>query len=307
MPTRWAASAGGPAAAICPDLTIYPAIRRDATADNFRVKQETYAGSRLYFSAHSAWLLDRARQSMLGAGAVDYRLLPTGVDLSTFRPGDQRAARAELGLPGEQPILLFAANRARTSGFKDSATALETVRRMARAAPDNPYLLVALGEDGPAEAIDSSELRWLPYERDLHRLAMYYQAADVFLHAANADNFPTTILQALACGLPVVATAVGGIPEQVRSLAGAPGAWDGAGHPRGEATGVLVPPRDPAAMAEAATALMTDPALRNELARNAAADAHARFDPDRQLDATIEWYRDVVADWAANSRLRAAG
>ena len=104
-------------------------------------------------SAHSQWLLDRARQSVLAAGAVDWRLLPTGVDQSTFRPGDQRAARAELGLPEDRPILLFAANQARTSGFKDSVTALAAVRRMALEAPDTPYLLVALGEDGQTEPI----------------------------------------------------------------------------------------------------------------------------------------------------------
>ena len=49
-------------------------------------------------------------------------------------------------------------------------------------------------------------------------VAPYYQAADVYLHAAKADNFPRAVLEALCCGTPVVATAVGGIPEQVKGL-----------------------------------------------------------------------------------------
>ena len=83
-----------------------------------------------------------------------------------------------------------------------------------------------------------------PIDRRWRRWPTFYQAADLYLHAAKAENLPTTILEALASGLPVVATAVGGIPEEVRSLAGAPGAWSGEGHPRDEATGVLVAPGD---------------------------------------------------------------
>ena len=63
----------------------------------------------------------------------------------------------------------------------------------------------------------------------------YYQAADIYIHAAKADTFPNVVLEALACGLPVVATAVGGIPEQIDH----------------ERTGFLVPPGDAAGMAEA--------------------------------------------------------
>jgi glycosyltransferase involved in cell wall biosynthesis len=290
---RWRIGCGA-----CPDLTIYPAIRRDATAANWAAKRAIYADSQLYISAHSRWLLDRARDSALAEGALGWRLLPTGVDQAIFRPDDQALARRELGLPLDRPILLFAANHARTSVFKDSETVLAAVRQVAASHGDLPLLLIALGEPGPSERIGTSELRWLPYESDDRRLARYFQAADVFIHAAKADNFPTTILLALSCGIPVVATAVGGIPEQLQSLVGVNGSWSGPSARPEVATGVLVPPADPAAMASASAALAMDSTLRARLGANAAADARHRFDPVRQVDETIEWYRAIAADWA---------
>jgi glycosyltransferase involved in cell wall biosynthesis len=147
------------------------------------------------------------------------------------------------------------------------------------------------------------EIRFVPYETDQARLAMFYRAADLYLHAARADNLPTTILEALGSGLPVIATAVGGIAEEVRSLVGAPGAWRGESHPASEATGVLVREGDSDGMAAAATAVLADAELRELLGTNAARDAAGRFNLEQQLDSTIAWYREVIADW----RDRAAG
>ena len=97
----------------------------------------------------------------------------------------------------------------------------------------------------------------------------------------------------------MVATAVGGIDEQVRSLAGAPGAWAGASVGPETATGVLVAPHDAAGMAAATTALLRDDELRARLGRNAAADAASRFDVEHQLEETMGWYRDCIRDWTA--------
>src|SRR3546814_3518586 len=87
--------------------------------------------------------------------------------------------------------------------------------------------LLALGDSGPDEKVGNTELRFVPYQSEEAVVASFYHAADIYLHAAHADNFPTTLLEAAACGLPVVATAVGGIPEQVESL-------DHPGMPRGD-------------------------------------------------------------------------
>jgi glycosyltransferase involved in cell wall biosynthesis len=281
----------------CPDLQIYPAIEHDATHQNWLAKQAIYEQSRLYVTAPSRWLLERARGSILAAGVADWRLIPNGVDQQLFRPGNQQAARDRLDLPSGPLILLFTANFLNTSPFKDYATVEAAVERVAGALRDRQLLLIALGGEGQPTRLENAELRFVPYESEPQRVAAYYQAADLYLHAANADQFPTTILEALAAGRPVVATAVDGIEEQVRSLAGAPGAWSGAAASRENATGVLVAPHDAAGMAAATIALLSDDDLRAHLGRNAASDAAVRFDLDGQLDATLAWYAEAIQDW----------
>jgi glycosyltransferase involved in cell wall biosynthesis len=289
----------------CPDLEIHPAIRRDATHENWLAKQAIYGRSRLYISAPSKWLLERARESILAGGAADFRLIPNGIDQQVFRPADQGSARDLLGLPSDRQILLFAANLLGRNPFKDYDTVAAAVEEVAVTLRDRQLLFVVLGGVGEVTMLENAELRFLPYETDPARVAAYYQAADIYLHAANADTFPTTVLEALSVGRPVVATAVGGIPEQVHSLAAAPGAWTGPAAERDTATGVLVAPHDAAGMAAATRALLTDEALRATLGRNAAMDASTRFGLDRQIDATLAWYAETIENWRG-SRQEAA-
>jgi glycosyltransferase involved in cell wall biosynthesis len=290
---RWRVGCGA-----CPDLTIYPAIPRDATRPNLAEKRDIYERSRLYVTAPSRWLLDQARVSALG-GAAGWRVIPNGVDQTIFRPGDQREARDRLGLPSDPFILVFTAARARENMFKDFDTVSRAASRIAAAITERRVICLAVGDTGPTEVLDNGEIRFVPYRTDPREVAAFYQAADLYLHAAKADTFPTTILEALSTGLPVVATAVGGIPEEVRSLAGAPGSWSGTAVDRTQATGVLVDQEDADGMAAAATSILTDESLRAALSANAARDAAGRFDLQRQLDETIDWYREIIADWAA--------
>ncbi|HVX31203.1 MAG TPA: glycosyltransferase, partial [Nitrolancea sp.] len=114
---RWLTGCGA-----CPDLTIYPAIRRDATAGNWRRKRAIYAQSRLFVATPSQWLMRKVEQSILAPAVAEARVIPNGVDLSIFRPGDRQAARAELGIPQDAHVLVFAANVIRDNVWKDYRT-----------------------------------------------------------------------------------------------------------------------------------------------------------------------------------------
>ncbi len=289
---RWRTGCGS-----CPDLTIYPAIRRDATDANWRVKRDIYARSDLFVTTPSQWLMDRARDSILADAVRGWRVIPNGVDRSIFRPADRVAARERLNLPQESLTLLFAATQARTNMFKDYPTVLAAAHHAAVMLTNETLLLIVLGDSGPAERFGNLEVRYVPYEADLTRVAGYYQAADIYLHGARTETAGLTVLEALASGLPVIATAVGGIVESVRSLAGAPGAWKDAAHPADRATGVLVAPADAEGMGAATASLLGDESLRLALSANAAADAANRFDLERQIDDTLTWYQDILSEW----------
>lgn len=271
---RWETGCGS-----CPDLTLYPAIRRDATAFNWSRKQQLYAATRVWVITPSRWLMDRVGRSMLAAAVIDGRVIPNAVDTSVFRPGDAPAARRDLGLPPDGPIILFAAQAAVNNPFKDLATVERAVEQVAAAGHTPPPLLVCLGGAPASTQTGHGRIRFVPYVEERARVASYYQAADVYIHAARSEVWGKTVTEAMACGAPVVATAVGGIPEQVAD---------------GE-TGFLTPAGDAGAMAARVSQLLADPALRRTMGSRAAEVAHERFSLDRQVDEHLRFF-SAVAD-----------
>lgn len=264
----------------CPDLQRYPPVRRDATALNWQRKADIYRRAKLYVTAPSRWLLDRARESMLNAR--EYRLIPNGIDTAVFRPGDRRQARQRLGLPPDRPIVLFAA-ASRRNVYKDPETMVGAVQAVGARESGRPLLFVSLGRRPPRHLHDVP-IRAIPFQRDPAAVADYYRAADVFVHTARAEAFGKTATEAMACGTPVVASRVGGLPEQVI-------------HGK---TGLLVPVNDPQALADAVMLLLEDAQRRNAMAA-AAAQQGARFSLTRQTDAFLTWYEDVLTDWHARN------
>lgn len=291
---RWQTGCGR-----CPDLNIYPAIQRDATAYNWRRKRDIFARSRLYVATPSEWLMRKVERSILAPAIVESRVIPNGVDLSVFHPADRQKARAALNLPQESKVLLFSANGIRRNQWKDYETMRAAVALVADRRHGQSLLFIALGEDAPAEQIGQAEVRFVPYQKDPEAVARYYQAADVYLHAARVEVWGLTITEALACGTPVVVTAVGGIPEQVKGLEMADGGWRMANLNRygaSEATGILVRQRDAEGMALGIERLLNNDPLRRRLGENAARDAHERFGLQRQVDSYLKWYGELLAD-----------
>jgi glycosyltransferase involved in cell wall biosynthesis len=270
---RWRTGCGS-----CPDLTIDPAIRRDATAYNWRRKHEIFTNSSLYVATPSQWLMRKVEQSMLASGVVEARVIPNGIDLAVFNPSDRQTARAALGIPNEALVILFAATEIRRNMWKDYKTVREAVGRTAGQLDGRSVVFLAMGEDAPPERVGSAEVRFLSHQQDPETAASCYAAADVYAHAARADTYPLTVLEALACGTPVVATAVGGIPEQIEE----------------GRTGFLVPAGDASALAERLTRLLSDDDLRQRMSVCAAESARRRFDLDRQANSYLEWYDELA-------------
>ncbi len=279
---RWTSGCGN-----CPHLDIYPQLQRDGTASNWKRKAEIFAASRVYVAAPCRWLLDRVKRSMLSPAVVESRVIPYGIDLKVFHADvDRRQIRQQLDLNANDRVLLYVANRLRTNVFKDFQLlrdALPMIANSHTASGTGKLIFIALGDQGASERIGQAELRFVPFEEDPHSVARYYQAADVFVHAARADNFPNTVLESLACGTPVVATSVGGIPEQISDLNDA------------RATGALTPPGDATALAQRVITLLADDDLRRRLSHNAAIEAARRFDLKTQREAYLSWFAQILA------------
>ena len=285
---RWRIGCGN-----CPDLTLYPAIDRDGTAFNWRRKRDIYAASRVYISTPSQWLMRKVEQSMLAPAIVEARVIPTGVDLAIYHSGDKSVARNALHLPQDARILLFAANYLRSNVWKDYNTLAAAIALVGKRSRARNLHLVALGENSPDEKIGETQVHFVPHQASPEAVARYYQAADVYVHAARADTFPRVILEALACGTPVIATAVGGIPEQIKPLQ-TPGSISGRIYTAQEATGILTQAGDAEGMALGIERLLSNDPLRHQLSRNAKADAVRRFDLQIQAKRYLEWYESIL-------------
>jgi glycosyltransferase involved in cell wall biosynthesis len=144
---------------------------------------------------------------------------------------------------------------------------------------DRKLIFVVVGERGPSEAIAGGEIRLVPFLQVPQEMARYYAAADIYLQGSLADTFPNTVLEAMACGLPVVATRVGGVPEQVA-------------HGK---TGHLVPVGRAAEMAEAISALIGNKDMRCAMGASAVARVRAQFDLERQIQTYLDYYREILA------------
>jgi alpha-1,6-mannosyltransferase len=135
---------------------------------------------------------------------------PLGVDVDTFHPSrGTRDLTAEFNLPPDTRMLVFAG---RFSKEKNIPVLIEALRRLG-----NPYHLLLIGGDQSGR--DGNVTR-IPYCRDNHTLASYIASADAFVHAGMHETFGLVVLEAMACGRPVVAMRAGALPELVEPAAG---------------------------------------------------------------------------------------
>jgi glycosyltransferase involved in cell wall biosynthesis len=274
----------------CPDLTIYPAIPRDRTAENFALKEDVFSRTRLHLAAPCRWLMDRAKNSLLTPAIAEARVIPNGVDTTVFRPGSKAKERARLDLPPESRIVLFA-NQPTRSQWTNETLLRSTIRYLAEEGQvDCAFLFLGSGRNFREER-DGVKVIHREYERDPSKLAGYYRASDVYFHPARADTFPTAILESLACGTPPVATDVGGIPEQVTSL------WasrNASTSPRGSATGILVDGEAATGAGKGIDLLLRNDSLRARLGETGASIAASEFSIALQAQRYLDWYREIL-------------
>ncbi len=210
-------------------------------------------------------------------------LVPCGVDGETFRPVDRQEARQSLGLP-DAPTVVYV-------GRLVSRKGVDTLIGAFAQLPDTlgARLVIVGGEPGPGPSPEAARLSALAASsgisgrvtfvgsRPQGELRRYYGAADVAVSVPHYEPFGMTPLEAMACAIPVVGSRVGGVKWSVA---------DGS-------TGLLVPPRDPAALAQSLTRLLSDGPLRESMGGAAR----------RRIEDRFTWERVAVRAEAAFSKV----
>ncbi len=193
---------------------------------------------------------------------------------------DVQSLRTQLGLANDERVVLSVGRLSREKAHIDLLAAFKHLRDTH---PEVSCTLILVGdgpERGKLEAVtDAGGLRErVIFTGQIGDVQLFYGAADVFALPSHSEGSPNVVLEAMAANLPIVATAVGGVPEILEDNESA----------------LLVPVNDPNAMAAAIVRIFSDKNLAERLTRNSAALIASRFTPEQYVRSLIEIYRQVT-------------
>jgi glycosyltransferase involved in cell wall biosynthesis len=246
----------------------------------WRRKQRHWV-SPLQLVCPSRWLADCVRASAL-MHDWPVTVIPNPIDTEFWRPVARPLARQVLGLPADVPLLAFTAY----GGSRDPRKGFALLREAVLAAQaDIPGLeLVVAGQCEPrAPEIAGLRAHYLGALQDEAALMLAYSAADALVIPSRLDNLPNTGVEAMACGTPVIAFDVGGLPDIVQ-------------HRR---NGFLAPGNDAAGLADGIRWVLADRDRRAALGAAAREHAVRTFSEAAVLPALLEVYQRALASPAA--------
>lgn len=226
---------------------------------------------------------DAARQAEIErAGARPDRVFTVynGIDVSLYEGRPNGAIRREFGIPPSAPLIGYIGRLHRQKGVEDLLVAMDSVTTRV---PDSHLLVVGEGECGPflAKQMRSRGLSdAVLFTGTRHDVPQVLQDLDILVLPSLWEGLPNVILEAMASGLPVVATGVGGVPEIVVD----------------NVTGFLVPPRQPEALSNAILRLVRDPDLRNRMGQAGRQRVQEHFSVDRMVMETEALYERLLAE-----------
>jgi glycosyltransferase involved in cell wall biosynthesis len=272
--TFWARAAGAPVVLSSRRWEVFPR-RVYALANRLAYRSSDCV------VANSPWVAKLVRTGE-GVAADRIAVVPNFVDDAAFvapRPDERARLLAELGVPRDALVIGIVAN---LSPIKDHATFLRAVARLAPAWPSLHAVLVGEGscrpaleaqarEAGIADRVHFAGLR--PHTPNLHHLF------DVSALTSTSEGFPNSLVEAMAAGRPVVATAVGGVVDAVEE----------------GVTGLLAPAGDDARLAELAASLLEQPVRRRAMGAEGRARAQARYSASAALGALEGLYESLLA------------
>jgi glycosyltransferase involved in cell wall biosynthesis len=233
-----------------------------------------------------------------GADSAKVVVIPSAVNIDRYRPVDQTEARRRIGLPDDELVIGYVG---RMLPRKDPRNIVRALAILNRELACPATLLLVGGETRDPDPVATPEIgaiRQLAGElgiadrlrftgkRQPDELRDYYSAVDVAVTTPWYEPFGLTPLEAMACGTPVIGSAVGGITYTIAD---------------GE-TGLLVPPRDPDALAQALHAILSDTGRRARMGRAARTRVEREFTWDTVAQRTAALYDDLLLARLAGTR-----
>jgi L-malate glycosyltransferase len=223
---------------------------------------------------------DAVRRMLVADGVPAARAVTVheGIDLGHVDAAPPVDLHSELWLPHNSPIV---GNVAALVPHKGQRHLIEAAAIVIKKVPDARFVIAGEGELRPAleRQIKEHHLEKHVFLAGFRPdVLSVHKAFDIFVMSSVTEGLGTSLLDAMACGKPIVATTAGGMPEVVA---------DGR-------TGLLVPPRDYTTMAEALIKLLSDPALRAEMGSAGLARVRTRFSAERMVQDTLDVYKRVA-------------
>lgn len=192
----------------CPQLRS--SNEMDLSRVTWRRKERHWRDLDLWLAPISRWLGECAAASPL-LSHYPIEVIPNGLDLSTFIPVEKAAARAAWNLPPDRPIAVYGAINATRDARKGYAELLQALRILGSEEKAKDMLLVVFGDLQQGDIPDCGvETRHAGYIDDNRRLSQLYSSADVAVMPSLQEAFGKTLIEAMACGTPVVAFDSGG-------------------------------------------------------------------------------------------------
>lgn len=273
----------------CPYPDTHPAIQRDATSIEWRLKRWAYSRSRLAIIALTQRHAESARQGLLGRFPI--HCIPNGIDTDVFRPQDHARCRSAFGLPPDRPVMMFAA-LSLAQQRKGGDLLIAALQHLPETIRDSLVLLLVGGDGAAIRGAIGIPSVDLGVVEQPETMAAAYGAADLFVSPTRADALPLVLVEAMACGTPLVAFDVGGVSALVR-----PGV-----------TGYLARPEDPADLAAGIAEVLGDDTRRRIFSNNCRAIALAEYSASSVTARHLQLYETLTAGAVSarhpSSRLR---
>jgi glycosyltransferase involved in cell wall biosynthesis len=194
---------------------------------------------------------------------------------------EAQALKLQLGVAEGERIVLAIGRLSSEKAHIDLVSSFHLLREIN---PETKAKLVIVGDGPERQRLEVAARSYGINERvvfagQISNVKPYYAAADVLALPSHSEGSPYVLLEAMAARLPVVATSVGGVPEMVKD----------------EESALLVPARDPRAMAGAISRILADEQLARRLTMNASALIRTRYSPETYVRSLVEIYRGVIS------------